>query len=689
VRRALALASLERPARTTVDELLRIATAQGCVSGQASGLLAEALTRASPLHEIETRLAALRASLGAAKPSGLGRARDTAAADARAWAILGAHVTLPAASQDASMVLATVRVARPRADAAVATSHTGGPLPTAGSTPLGRAAFTRLMVRARWCSADGNSLTRHDAFWVPRDTSATELELAFRLPPGRHRLALRVTDSGSGWTTTFLDEEVEIPVPGQTGPASAAPGLGPLAGQQPLDTLELRWTWDPVTGGLRANAEVLGSRIAAVRFELGGKPPVVSARAPFEASFDIGSDAPAQLLVAAGLDRTGEIVAADQVEVAQRPAGVSVRIVQPAVDAPFAGGFWVQAAVTAPPGQAAESVEVWLDDRLRAVLASPPWLHRVSGHLDRVTHVLRVVARFSNGEVAEDARLSGAHGYREAVEVQLREHWLVVEDAEGVPVTGLRADEIELSRGRERIERFRLLSGGEVPLSLALLVDTSATMLPNQDDVRTGLGSAIEDLLGERDRVALLEFDAELRTAVPFTDDLVWLREGIAALDSQGVTALYDSVARSLPVFHGTSGRRALLVVTDGFDGDSRLQPQIAARAVRRAGLPVYVLRVIGPSLPFDPAFDAARDGSPLATARHALEVLGRAGGGRVFDVRDEASLQGALTEIRRELNAQYLLLEESTDPGAERALTVRVLREGRYRARIRDGEEP
>jgi VWFA-related protein len=263
----------------------------------------------------------------------------------------------------------------------------------------------------------------------------------------------------------------------------------------------------------------------------------------------------------------------------------------------------------------------------------------------------------------------------------------VVENAGGAPVADLRAEELELRHGRRRIDRFRLLPGAGVPLDLVLLVDTSTTMLASQAEVRAGLGAAVGGLLGEHGRVSLLEFDARLRTSVPFTDDRVWLSEAIATLDSVGGTALYDAVAGAVAAFQGSAGRRAILLVSDGFDRDSRLDLQAAVRVVRRAGIPVFVLRVPGSGLGIDPALDTARGVSAIATARYGLALLARSAGGTLFEVRNEESLWRALAAIHRELSAQYLLLVEGDDTEGSPELSVRILREGRYRARLRGGE--
>jgi hypothetical protein len=88
--------------------------------------------------------------------------------------------------------------------------------------------------------------------------------------------------------------------------------------------------------------------------------------------------------------------------------------------------------------------------------------------------------------------------------------------------------------------------------------------------------------------------------------------------------------------------------------------------------------------MPFEAAMDRGREASSIAKQHLALALLARTSGGRVFEIRDEEDLRRALEVIRHELSAQYLLLIADREVDDQRKLSVRILREGRYRARLR-----
>jgi VWFA-related protein len=677
VRRALALLARQRPQRSTIEELLAIATTRGCFTGagHVARRLEEALARAAGPGDLDRAAAALRQELR-------GRASDRAQVPGDRWRLGDVRATVLAVEGPSALIRATIPVSRAVAESNPTTASPGDAASSdpARSASSGRTGYSQLHLRAEWCSERGSVSVQHTSYWVPIAAAATELVLVSRLPVEHHELALRLVDGGSGATVTARGP-VEL-VPQSGGGATAAAGLDRVVEAQPLDALEVSWSWDPVAGAVHAEAAVFGSRIAAVRFELGAVRRVVD-QPPFRATLPIRGEG-RQALIASGLDSRAAIVAGDRSVVAPRPLRPSVRIVRPSAEEKLETAFWVQAAVEAPADQAPEGVEIWLGDRLLAMLESPPWLYRVDSANERGPQLLRVVARLPNGGIVEDARLLDGGRFSESLQVRLHEHWLVVEDADGAPVDDLAVEDLEVRSGRERVEDLRLLPAATLPLDLLLLVDTSTTMLANQARVRAGLDDAVGTLVGERDRVALLEFDAALRTAVPFTNDLAWLREGIGTLDSAGGTALYDAVAGAVAAFHRTAWRRAILLVSDGLDRHSRLDPETTVRVVQRSGIPVYVLRSVSAGMPFEAAMDTSRGASSMAKQRNALALLAHAAGGRLFDVSDGEALERALEVIREELAAQYLLSITDRDVDDGRKLSVRILRPGRHRVRLR-----
>jgi Ca-activated chloride channel family protein len=167
---------------------------------------------------------------------------------------------------------------------------------------------------------------------------------------------------------------------------------------------------------------------------------------------------------------------------------------------------------------------------------------------------------------------------------------------------------------------------------------------------------------------------------VPFTGDLAWLRDGTSVLRAGGGTALWDSLIHALQYVVGWTGRRAIVLVSDGHDESSRSVFDQVRELARRAGVPIYpiYLDLYRP----DPSGLSDPRAKQRDTAASRLRTLARESGGDFNAAAVWADLVSAFTRIERSLRAQYRIayLSSSTSApaaGAFPAIEVRTLRPG------------
>src|SRR4051794_20772626 len=149
---------------------------------------------------------------------------------------------------------------------------------------------------------------------------------------------------------------------------------------------------------------------------------------------------------------------------------------------------------------------------------------------------------------------------------------VVVTDKDGRYTPDLvRADfEIFQDGVKQPIEFF---AASEEPLTVALLIDTSHSTRPVLDDIKGAAKSFIK-LLRPTDRAMIVSFDYETHILCPLTSDQEQLKKAIKHAeipDPIGTTlrdAILDTVFTS---FKGITGRKALIVLTDGRDGGSHI----------------------------------------------------------------------------------------------------------------------
>ncbi len=226
--------------------------------------------------------------------------------------------------------------------------------------------------------------------------------------------------------------------------------------------------------------------------------------------------------------------------------------------------------------------------------------------------------------------------------------------ADGRPVTGTTFDR-----------------GSEAPFELVLLQDLSGSMaLGGRLEASRRVADCLLDRLRPGDRYAVATFAGRsLAVEVPFTADPAAGLEAARGWQPYGVTALHDAVAR-LPEIHATGqAAGAAVLITDGAENASRIEPDEAREIVRRARLPVYVLSLAHPRRP------SAGDAEQYAAV---LRRLAGATGGRYLEIARDAGLAEACQSILAELRSRYVLGFPTT--GGEtrwRRLRVEVGRDG------------
>jgi VWFA-related protein len=264
--------------------------------------------------------------------------------------------------------------------------------------------------------------------------------------------------------------------------------------------------------------------------------------------------------------------------------------------------------------------------------------------------------------------------------------YAVVADGHGRLVTGLEKHAFELREDGvpQRIDLFARET--DAPLSLGLVVDTSASQAGLLPAERTRARAFLEAVLGPGDEAFLMRFDREVEITQGFTGDRAQLARALDALQvDRGLapadgpprgTRLYDAIHQAaIGPMSGRRDRKVLVLLTDGEDQGSLVTRTAALEAAERAGVIVYSVLVA------EPAFYWARGRG--FQGEEALSALLRKTGGWL--VREETS--DGLAAVAAELRAQYRLgyAPARGYDGTYRRIQVRA-RTGRYKVRARQG---
>lgn len=245
-------------------------------------------------------------------------------------------------------------------------------------------------------------------------------------------------------------------------------------------------------------------------------------------------------------------------------------------------------------------------------------------------------------------------------------------------VRGLTADDFEVFEDRQsqKVQYFSDLSkGSEVPLTIALLIDTSGSVKGKLDYEKKTAEEFFRGILRRsRDLALIIQFDSEVNLVQDFTDDLNKLVAALDGLQAGNSTSLYDAVylAVNEKLRHET-GRKVIVVITDGDDTSSLVRKGEAVMLAQQNDVIIYGIGVRGE---FGANFGVLKD--------FAAET-----GGSFFSPRARLEeIRAAFRSINEELQGQYSLGYVSTNKrrdGSFRTVDIRCKVSG-VRVRTRKG---
>ncbi|HLA41252.1 MAG TPA: VWA domain-containing protein, partial [Candidatus Glassbacteria bacterium] len=187
----------------------------------------------------------------------------------------------------------------------------------------------------------------------------------------------------------------------------------------------------------------------------------------------------------------------------------------------------------------------------------------------------------------------------------------------------------------------------DVPLRIGLLIDTSSSIRDRFGFEQRTAADFLRSLLrAGKDKAFLGSFDSMAELVQDFTDDLDKLVGAIESLRPGGGTTLYDAIyygARDRLLEEAplsSNFRRALVVLSDGEDNQSRFSRLQTLEIAQRAEVIIYTIttNIRGIRMPGD----------------KVLQQFAEETGGRFFQPVSWEDLDDAFREINTELRSQY-----------------------------------
>jgi Ca-activated chloride channel family protein len=260
------------------------------------------------------------------------------------------------------------------------------------------------------------------------------------------------------------------------------------------------------------------------------------------------------------------------------------------------------------------------------------------------------------------------------VEIEVVNLSVSVTDAQNQYVTGLKESEFSVFEDGIR-QKLTIFSHQDVPISLALMIDGSASMIYKLKEARAAASQFVKTLRPQ-DLAQVVEFNDRVRILEDFTGDHAKLLDAISRTDSSGPTALHNALYVTLKDLDrqgkrkaaGDTRRRAIVILSDGEDTASIVTDKQVIELAKKTEIAIYTILLRSRAYEADrPAF---------SQANYLLSTLAQESGGQAFMPNSLSELDVVYGRIAEELRTLYSVGYVSSNArrdGKWRRIVVRI----------------
>jgi VWFA-related protein len=238
---------------------------------------------------------------------------------------------------------------------------------------------------------------------------------------------------------------------------------------------------------------------------------------------------------------------------------------------------------------------------------------------------------------------------------------VTVTDPFGAPFAGLPKEVFQLFEDGVE-QQVKYFSSQDAPVSLGVVFDTSRSMEGKLDESRAAVARFLRTAT-PGDEFFLVEFNDRPRLLCDFTSDAALIEKMLAGAQPKNWTALLDAVYMAVhKMRQARNPRKALLILSDGGDNNSRYTESEMKALVREGDVCIYSIALAGGGL----------------IQRHArlLRRLSEETGACFYPVQKLSDLPEAVAKINAAIRHQYLLGYCSNNPrndGLYRKIEVKL----------------
>ncbi|HEY6230538.1 MAG TPA: VWA domain-containing protein [Pyrinomonadaceae bacterium] len=280
------------------------------------------------------------------------------------------------------------------------------------------------------------------------------------------------------------------------------------------------------------------------------------------------------------------------------------------------------------------------------------------------------------------------------VETNLTNIFFTAADSNKRFISDLKKEDVRILEDGQPQEIFTFQKNLDLPLSIAILIDTSLSEERTLPDEKAAARAFVEAVMRpDRDEAAIVSFTGEVTLEQGFTGNLERVRRAIDRVEFvppsggyigrgvvvggtppisdtnqmlAGSTAIWDAIwasSNELMSVSADNTRRTLILLTDGEDTSSQVKMHEAVERAQKADALIYAIG-IGDS--YQGGVDTGK-----------LQKITEQTGGRAYFPRNEGELRSAFAQIQRDLREQYLVAyspQNKTRDGSYRRIQIEIV---------------
>jgi Ca-activated chloride channel family protein len=294
------------------------------------------------------------------------------------------------------------------------------------------------------------------------------------------------------------------------------------------------------------------------------------------------------------------------------------------------------------------------------------------------------------------------------VETNLTNVFFTAADKQKRFVSNLKREDVRILEDGTPQEIFTFQPNSDLPLSLAILIDTSGSEERTLPEEKAAARAFLESVMRPaKDEAAVVSFTGEVTLEQGLTGNVARLRRAIDQVEFvppsgyigggivvggtppisgtqqtlAGSTAIWDAIwatSNELLTDSAEHQRRAIILLTDGQDTISQVHMQDAISRALKAEALIYAIGI--------------GDRYQFGINEGALKKLTEGTGGRAYFPRNERELRDAFAQIERDLREQYLIAYSSsnkTRDGSYRRVAIEIVNPELRRENLRLNYRP